>query len=91
MIAIEDVRKSFAGRKLFAEVSFTVQAGERLGLVGANGAGKSTLFRMLLGEETSDGELWKTTGMTIGYLSQSVLDLPEDVTMAAYFHADTFE
>ncbi len=91
VLELKDVRKTFGGDELFADVSFTVQAGERLGLVGPNGSGKSTLFRMVLGEEMWDGELWKTTGMTIGYLSQSVLDLPEDMTMAAYFQADTFQ
>ncbi len=91
VLELKDVRKTFGGDELFADVSFTVQAGERLGLVGPNGSGKSTLFRMVLGEEMWDGELWKTTGMTIGHLSQSVLDLPEDMTMAAYFHADTFQ
>ena len=91
VLELKDVRKTVGGDELFADVSFTVQAGERLGLVGSNGSGKSTLFRMVLGEETWDGELWKTAGMTIGHLSQSVLDLPEDMTMAAYFHADTFQ
>ncbi|WP_438313169.1 ribosomal protection-like ABC-F family protein [Sporosarcina sp. FA9] len=90
ILELKNVRKAFGTHELFANVSFTVQAGERIGLVGPNGSGKSTLFRMALGEESYEGELWKTSGMKIGYLSQTVLDLPEDVTMAEYFHADTF-
>ena len=90
VMELKDIRKSFSGHELFADVSFTVQAGERIGLVGRNGAGKSTLFRMILGEEDYKGDLWKTQGMTIGYLSQTVLDFPQDVTMANYFYADTF-
>jgi len=90
VMELKDVRKSFNGHELFADVSFTVQAGERVGLIGPNGAGKSTLFRMLLGEEDYNGELWKTTGMTIGYLSQSAIEFPKDMTMADYFYADTF-
>jgi len=87
---LKDVKKTFDGKELFADASFTVQAGERIGLIGPNGAGKSTLFRMVLGEEEHVGDLWKTEGMTIGYLSQTVLDLPEDMTMANYFYAETF-
>lgn len=91
VLELKDVQRSFGAKKLFAHVSFTVQAGERIALIGANGTGKSTLFRMFLGEMDYEGELWKTEGMTIGYLSQSVLDLPDDLTMADYFHAETFE
>lgn len=90
VLELKNVRKEFEEHELFANVSFTVQAGERIGLVGPNGSGKSTLFRMLLGKENYEGDLWTTNGMTIGYLSQTVLDLPQDVTMADYFYADTF-
>ena len=91
VMELKDVRKAFDGNELFKDVSFTVQAGERIALVGANGSGKSTLFRMMMGQEKFDGELWLTKGMSIGYMSQAVLDLPEDVTLADYFHADTFQ
>ena len=91
VVELKDVRMAFGGNELFKNVSFTVQAGERIGLMGPNGSGKSTLFRMLLGEEAHEGELWKTEGMTIGYLSQTMLDLPKDMTLADYFHVDTFE
>lgn len=90
VMELKNVRKSFSGHELFADVSFTIQAGERIGLIGPNGAGKSTLFRMILGEENYKGDLWKTNGMTIGYLSQTAPDFPKDMTMANYFHADTF-
>ena len=48
---LKNVGKTFGAHELFSNVSFTVQAGERIGLVGPNGSGKSTLFRMMLGEE----------------------------------------
>lgn len=91
ILELKDVKKTFDGKELFTDVSFTVQAGERIALIGPNGAGKSTLFRMMLGEEAHEGDLWKTGGMTIGYLSQSVLDLPLNLTMEEYFHTETFK
>ena len=91
VLELKNVKKVFGGNELFADVSFTIQADERIALVGSNGSGKSTLFRMVLGEEAHEGELWKTEGMTIGYLSQSVLDLPENMTMTDHFHTETFE
>lgn len=91
VMELKDVRKAFHGNELFGNVSFTVQAGERIALVGSNGSGKSTLFRMMMGQEDFEGDLWLTKGMSIGYMSQAVLDLPEDVTLADHFHADTFQ
>ena len=91
VMEMKDVRKAFDGTELFNEVSFTIQAGERIALVGPNGSGKSTLFRMMMGQEEVDGKLWLTKGMSIGYMSQAVLDLPENVMLADYFHADSFE
>lgn len=91
VLELKGVQKDFAGIELFKDVSFTVQAGERIAFIGPNGSGKTTLFKMLMGEEKFEGELWLTNGMTIGYMDQVVLDLPEDVTIADYFHTDTFE
>ncbi|WP_432355590.1 ribosomal protection-like ABC-F family protein [Sporosarcina sp. A2] len=91
VLELKDIQKAFNGNELFRNVSFTVQSGERIALIGPNGSGKSTLFKMMMGEEHYDGDLWLTNGMTIGYMSQTVLDLPEDVILANYFHAETFE
>lgn len=91
VLELKNVHKAFDGKDLFKSVSFTVQAGERIALIGSNGSGKSSLFKMMMGEERYDGELWLTNGMTIGYMSQAVLDLPESVTLADYFHTETFE
>ena len=58
---------------IFDAVSFTVNPGERIGLVGRNGHGKTTLFRMILGEEKpDDGVISIPAGYTVGHLSQHI-------------------
>ncbi len=54
-IRVENLRKSFAGRRAVHDLSFEVRRGEIFGLLGHNGAGKSTTFGMLLGMVAPDG------------------------------------
>ncbi|WP_416143968.1 ribosomal protection-like ABC-F family protein [Planococcus koreensis] len=91
VMELKNVEKTFGSRVLFSGVSFTVQHGERVGLVGPNGSGKSTFFRMLMDETEYTGEFWRTESMKVGYLSQDVLDLPEDETPAQLFKTMSFE
>jgi ATP-binding cassette subfamily F protein 3 len=57
MIRAENISKSYGGRSLFDQLSFTLNSRERLGLVGRNGHGKTTLFRLIAGEESH--RFWK--------------------------------
>lgn len=84
MLTLAGLQKSFGDRVLFDDVSLTLLAGERVGLVGPNGAGKSTLLKIILGYEEPDaGEVTRQRGLRIGYLPQesepagkeSVLDI----------------
>lgn len=60
------------------DVSFTLNSGETLGIIGANGAGKSTLLRMIAGiTEPDRGQLWRKPGMTASLLALSVGFKPE--------------
>lgn len=73
MIQLSDVSLSFGGHKLFDEVSFALQKGERCGLVGKNGSGKSTLFRLIDKEMESDGgTISIAKNYRIGYLQQHI-------------------
>lgn len=91
IIELKNVSVQFGERILFRAASFTIQHGERVGLVGSNGSGKSTLFNMLRGTQAFSGEAWTTDGMRIGYLSQNVFDLPEEKTPAELFAPENFE
>jgi len=71
MIQLSNISKSFADQELFSHLNFTLNAGNRVGLVGRNGSGKSTLFKLILGEESPDeGEIIIPKGYRIGALKQ---------------------
>lgn len=91
IIEARNLSKSFNDKVLFQNTSFTIQAKERVGILGSNGSGKTTFFRLLMGEEPFEGELWKTDSMKIGYLRQTVFDLPEAQSPSAFFTTTDFE
>jgi len=73
MIIASNLEKSFGPQVLFDGVSFLINPGERIGLVGKNGTGKSTLFKMILGSEKYDsGTLSTPKGYRIGALEQHI-------------------
>ena len=73
MIIANNLKKSFGPQSIFEGVSFLINPGERVGLVGKNGTGKSTLFKMILGQESPDsGTLSTPKGYQIGALKQII-------------------
>lgn len=97
MIKINQLTKSYFDRELFSEVTFQMNAGDRLGLVGRNGHGKSTLFKLILGQEEYDsGDIVIPRNYRIGHLEQhlqfhqptildeAALGLPEDEAHSIY-------
>ena len=74
MIALscENLSLAFGIDVLFEKISFSLQDGDKLGIVGVNGAGKSTLMKMIAGEIPSDsGNVYIAKGKTVGYLAQN--------------------
>ena len=72
LVTVSDVSFGYAGDPLFAGVTFTLQAGERVGLVAPNGAGKSSLLRLVSGElEPDQGTVTVESGKKIAYYRQS--------------------
>ena len=71
ILALQEVRKSFGTHEVLKSVSFTLQQGERMGMVGVNGSGKSTLMKIIAGQETADsGCVNLQKDLKIGYLAQ---------------------
>jgi len=74
MIQVQNISKNFASQELFDNLSFKLNGGTRVGLVGRNGSGKSTLFKMILEEETPDsGEIIIPKNYKIGTLKQHLV------------------
>ena len=71
-ISVKDLKKSFeVGHPVLDGLSFDINAGERVGILGANGCGKTTLFRLLSGELREDsGDIAVHRGRRIGLISQ---------------------
>src|SRR5882757_388401 len=71
LLSAQGLTKSYSHRPLFADLSFDLRVGERVGLIGPNGAGKSTLLRILAGRDAPDEGMVSTRrGAVIGYVPQ---------------------
>lgn len=71
IIGCKNVHKSYGIDVILEDISFNINEGEKVGLIGANGAGKSTLFKILTGEIRQDGgDVYIDKNKTVGYLSQ---------------------
>src|SRR5690554_1099596 len=71
MLKVTNLSKAYGDQVLFDRASFTVNPGEKIGLVGRNGHGKTTLFRLVQREELPDeGELSLPNHYYLGYLEQ---------------------
>jgi len=71
LLTVSNLTKSYGARDIFTGLTFGIETGARLGIVGPNGVGKTSLLRILAGvDEASSGSLHRTRGVRIGYLSQ---------------------
>lgn len=77
MLTISNVSLRLGDLLLFEHVNFTINPGDRVGLIGSNGAGKSTLLRIITGElPPTTGSASMIAGARIGYLRQGFSDVP---------------
>ena len=86
LIGLQNVTFEFGARVIVSEANWSIQPGERIGLIGYNGTGKSTLLKILVGQlNPSKGTVEKGRDTTIGYLHQDLLsfDTNESITEVA--------
>ena len=73
MISIDNVSIRFGAFVLFDKISFQVNPGDRIGLVGRNGAGKTSILNLIEGRQDPDeGRVVKSSGIEVGYLPQQM-------------------
>jgi ATP-binding cassette, subfamily F, member 3 len=79
IIRLENITKRFGGVPVLEEVSFRVEEGEKIGLIGRNGTGKSTLFRIITGQiQPDEGVVERMRRARIACLAQFPEVNPED-------------
>ena len=73
LLQAKNLGKSFGVQTIFQNISFILESGEKVGLIGPNGTGKSTLLRCLTGQETADsGEIYISEKTSLGFLAQDL-------------------
>ena len=72
LITFNSVSFAYAGNTILQDINFSVNEGERVGLIGENGAGKTTLLKLICGPlEAESGEVIKKNGIAVGFLAQN--------------------
>jgi len=91
IFTLRSIKKDFGIKELLTNASFSLDEGDKVGLIGTNGSGKSTLLKMIAGMESIDaGDRWVNPGSTIVYLPQQP-DLDENHTVLEQVFADSGE
>ena len=73
MISIDNLSLYFGAQNVFEDISFMINSGDKIGLVGKNGSGKSTLLRLLTNQITpNSGKVTHLKNTVIGYLQQDI-------------------
>jgi ABC transport system ATP-binding/permease protein len=91
LFTLRSLKKDFGIKEILKDASFSLEEGDKVGLIGTNGSGKSTLLKILAGLEPSDGgDLWVNSAAKIVYLPQQP-DLDENRTVLEQIFADSGE
>ncbi len=88
-LSVQNINLSFGADVILKDISFAINDGDRLGVIGVNGAGKTSLFRILTGEYAPDsGAVYIQKGYTVGILEQNpdLSSLPGEMTCLEYMY-----
>ncbi|WP_238903143.1 ABC-F family ATP-binding cassette domain-containing protein [Clostridium sp. YIM B02506] len=81
ILGCKNLEKSYGTKVVLNKISFSINEGDKIGIIGGNGEGKSTLFKILTGQLSADsGDVFLDKNKTLGYLSQH-LELSEENTI----------
>ncbi len=84
LLTMKDITKAYTDKVLFDHIDFSINEGEKIGVIGINGTGKSTLLKMIAGlEEAETGDLVKGNRVRINYLPQNPV-FPPKMTIYDY-------
>ncbi|MBP2630509.1 MAG: putative transporter ATP-binding protein [Firmicutes bacterium] len=90
ILSIENLAKTYGEKTLFENISFGIEEGDKIGIVGVNGTGKSTFIKTVAGFLPADcGNLIKSKGMQIEYLSQESELMPENTVLMEVFKGNS--
>jgi len=91
LYSVRSLKKDFGIKEILRDATFSLEEGDKVGLIGTNGSGKSTLLKMIAGLEPADeGEVWSNAGAKIVYLPQQP-ELEDDHTVLEQVFADSGE
>jgi ATP-binding cassette subfamily F protein uup len=91
ILTLRSVKKDFGIKEILKNASFSLDEGDKVGLIGTNGSGKSTLLKMIGGLEPIDeGDIWVNTGARVVYLPQQP-EMDEAHTVIEQVFADAGE
>ncbi|MFM2062256.1 MAG: hypothetical protein RLZZ507_1926 [Cyanobacteriota bacterium] len=91
IITLQSVKKDFGIKEILKDATFSIDANDKVGLIGTNGSGKSTLLKMIAGLESIDGgQILSNSGSKIIYLPQQP-DVDENRTVLEQVFADSGE